>query len=364
MDYFDIVIIGGGPNGLYCCHQLSRYFSDKSIVVLEKGEILQHIKNYPDVMWHSRMAELKLPSVTNDSMDDKHHPTSSQLARYYEKYAQERQLNVRENHEVTDIFKREGEADYTVCIKNHDNKITMCGRIVILCVGIYGNPKKMAVKSDYPFCSHYANLNVVGENIIIVGAGASAVDCIIHLLPHNNITWVMRGDSLHTLPVEKPILKKFNKVKERHTARLSIHRNATVQEIYDDRRILLSNGVLIKDAGRCYLLLGFNSVNPMLKQMGLEYENECLRLSPAFETNLKNIYAFGAVMGDWNHENMAPNPTYIHNGNSAKLKVLINDIAKKNRQYTPFVPEIPVPRPPWRKRIIASLRRHVSGVPR
>ena len=89
----------------------------------------------------------------------------------------------------------------------------------------------------------------------------------------------------------------------------------------------LSNGVIVDQIDQCNLFLGYNSRNALFHKIGFDFDHECLKLNEGYETNLDNIYAFGAVMAQW--DGSAPKQTYIHNGNIPQLVEIMNHIVKK-----------------------------------
>ena len=52
MNYF-ITIIGAGPNGIYAFNKCKKIFFDKDILLIEKNDIINNIKSYPNILWHS-----------------------------------------------------------------------------------------------------------------------------------------------------------------------------------------------------------------------------------------------------------------------------------------------------------------------
>lgn len=326
MEKYDIVIIGGGPNGLACGYRFSKEMPSKRILILEKNKILNSLRNYPNVLWHSTMKELKLPSYLNGSIEDKYSPTSSELVKYYQHFASEHRLNILEDHEVIDIVKSDfEEVAYNLEVQ-HDNQILRFNsKIIIICSGIYENPRKLPIKSDYNFCSNHFEVETKNKKLLLVGGGNSATDYIIHLLPKNKITWVIRGSTWKSEYFT--LTKKFNEIMSLYSDNLTLYLNTSVKEISADRTITLSNNVVIDEIDECNLLLGYNSRNILFEKIGLEFDHECLKLYQGYETNLKNIYAFGSVMAPWDLD--APKQTFIHNGNQPELEEIINHVIKK-----------------------------------
>ena len=340
VNYFDIVIVGGGPNGLFCHSQLIRRFPEKRVLLLEKGRILQSIREYPDVVWHSRMKELMFPCSLNAQIREKSHPTSSSIADYYEYFATESKVNFREFHEVFDISEDGGGRGYKVSAENNGAVFHFFCSFVILCGGVYGNFRPLAANIPASLLFRHLDITVRNERLLLVGQGASAVDAVAHLLPFNKITWVIRGQSWETTVIEGVVLDMFNRVMKRYRENLSIHFGTTVVGADDGGRFALSDGTDVAGVDRCFALLGFNSENDFLKRIGLSYQGECLDLDASFQTNKKNIHAFGSLMSLWDSDAHRPAPTYIHNGNRDKLGMIMDSIERTVRQDPPSIREV------------------------
>lgn len=324
MNQYDIIVIGGGPNGLYSAYRFSKEFPSKRVLLLEKKQILNNMRQFPDVLWHSTMKELKLPSYLNNSIDDIYHPISSELVKYYEHFSREHKLNILEQHEVIDVRKNADDS-YDLEVKNQGQSIKFSSKIIIFSSGIYENPRKLTIGSDFDYCAYQFNLETENKKLLLVGAGNSATDYIIHLLPKNKITWVIRGTSWKS--VNTTLTNKFNEIMQLYPQNLKLYFSTTIKEMHADRRVTLSNGEIVKDIDQCNFFLGYNSKNSLFEKIGLKFDHECLSLNESFETNLKNIYAFGSVMAQWGGD--APEQTYIHNGNVPKLDVIIDNIIQK-----------------------------------
>ena len=326
MERYDIIIIGGGPNGLACAYRFMKEMPSKRILVLEKNRILNSLRHYPNVLWHSSMKELKLPSYLNGAIEDKYSPTSDELVKYYEHFASQHRLNILEDHKVIDIVKSDfEEVTYNLEVQ-HDNQILKFNsKIIIICSGIYGNPRKLPIKSDYKHCTNQFEVGTKNKKLLLVGGGNSATDYIIHLLPKNKITWVIRGSAWKSEYFT--LTKKFNEIMALYSHNLTLYLNTSIKDISADRTVTLSNNVVIDKIDECNLFLGYNSRNMLFEKIGLEFDHECLKLYEGYETNLKNIYAFGSVMARWDGD--APRQTYIHNGNPPELEEIINHVIKK-----------------------------------
>ena len=322
---YDISIVGGGPNGLFALYKLSKTFPGKKIILIEKGEILNNLRKLPDVLWHSKMSELKLPSYLNSQIDNDLTPTTSQLIDYYIHYSSEHELNTMENHEVIDIVKQDNDHYYKISMLNNNVKKSLNSKVILLCTGIYENKIKLNINTSFNYVKYEMNLNHQNKKLLLVGGGNSAVDFIIYLLPKNKITWVIRNNSWshifsNLLPVFEKIINKYSK-------NLTIYTNTQVKTFFNDNRVLLSNNVEVNEIDECGIFIGYNSRNNLFEKIGLEYNFDCLKLNKNYSTNMKNIYAFGSVMSEWG--NNAPKPTFIHNGNPLKLNNIIQNIIKE-----------------------------------
>ncbi|NDC57999.1 MAG: hypothetical protein EBZ50_04050 [Alphaproteobacteria bacterium] len=249
---------------------------------------------------------------------------SSELVAYYTHFAREHRLDIREECEVTDI-RRDGDG-YTIdTLGNVQERTLFSAKTILLCTGIYENNRTLSIKSDFDYCSHRFDLSTSGKNLLLLGGGNSAIDYIIHLLPKNKINWVLRSPKWSI--VNDVLIQQFNDSMSRNAGNLKMYTNTEVVRLNADRSALLSDGTTLEGIDACTMLLGFNSRNPLFEKIGLEFDHECLKLGDGYETNLPNIYAFGAIMAQW--DGKAPKPTFIHNGNMRQLNRIMDHIIAK-----------------------------------
>jgi thioredoxin reductase len=329
----DLAIVGSGPNGLYACLKFSQLFPHWKIAIFEKDNSLSaNIRSYPNVKWHSTMADLKLPSALNSYIDNDINPLSQEIATYYQGFANEHKLPIRFNHELVSLNKSlevEGQRDRSTSIvldfMADGEKAQVHCKYAILATGIYSGIRKLSVHSKK--IQYGYNLLEKKKNLVLVGGGNSAIDFIINLLPHNQITWILRGEQwgniFHT------IIGEFDSVYSDFRENLTIIKNATVSKFDEDDNMILSNGMVLSDFDTCHVLIGYSPRNSLNDGLTLDFDNECLVLSSEFETSQPNVFAFGSIMATWDTELGRPTPTYVHNGNDAKLQVIIDSISQK-----------------------------------
>lgn len=329
----DLAIVGSGPNGLYACFKFSKLFPHWKIAIFEKDNSPSaNIRSYPNVKWHSTMAELKLPSSLNSSINDDINPLSQEIANYYQGFANEHKLPIIFNHELVSLNKSlevVGQGDHSASMvldfSAHGEKVQVPCRYTILSTGIYSGIRKLSVQNRK--IKYGYSLLEKNKNLVLVGAGNSAIDFIINLLPYNQITWVLRGEQwgsiFHTL------IGEFNSVYSNFRENLTIIKNATISEFDKDDNMILSNGVVLSDFDVCHVLIGYSPRNSLNDRFDIDFDSECLALSSEFETSQSNVFAFGSLMATWDIGLGRSAPTYVHNGNDAKLQVIIDSITRR-----------------------------------
>ena len=97
----DIIVIGAGPNGIYCFKTLREKFPQKKILLIEKKEIVANIKNYPNLLWHSPFDEI---CFDNENKNNKIHPLNEEVVSYYNDYVIKKKIEY-VNENVNDIKK-------------------------------------------------------------------------------------------------------------------------------------------------------------------------------------------------------------------------------------------------------------------
>ena len=339
-DNIDLAIIGSGPNGLYACFKFRELFPNWNIAIFEgENSLCANIRSYPNVKWHSKMGKLKLPSALNSYIDDDINPLSQEIANYYQEFANEHQLPVKLNHELISINsgmeakgERERSTSMTLNFMAGGEKTQTSCRYAILATGIYSGIRKLSSQNEK--IKYGYSLLTKEKNLVLIGAGHSAIDFVTNLLPHNQITWILRGE--HWVSVFEDLSDEFDLVYAKYKENLTIIKNATISGFNEDNSMALSNGMVLNDFDACHVLIGYSPRNSLDDGLALDFDNDCLLLSSEFETSQSNVFAFGSLMAKWVNESIEQ--TFVDNGNDAKLQVIIDSISRREveRIFGPF----------------------------
>jgi thioredoxin reductase len=330
---FDLVIVGSGPNGLYAYYKFRTLFPAWEIVLIEKEKyICAGIRGYPNVKWHSNMSTLKLATSINSQINDEARPTSQEIANYYEEFARTHQIPIRLDHELVALGqgvqknKVSNSLPFSVLdIVSNGKRSKILSRYVILATGISSGPRRLSIESEK---IHYGySLSIKGKHLILVGAGNSSVDFITHLLPHNTITWIIRGETFSNIFPE--ILSDFNSVLDSYGSKLRIINNAVISKLGADGALILSNGIKIKKFDSCHILIGYIPKNSLNTRLDLKFSEESLVLSKEFETSNTNIFAFGSLMARPDKATGRLSQTFVSNGNDEKLQHIVDAISRR-----------------------------------
>tara|TARA_B100000900_G_scaffold270988_1_gene231432 strand:+ start:580 stop:1506 length:927 start_codon:yes stop_codon:yes gene_type:complete len=305
----NIVVIGGGPNGIYCFKSLKKNYPSKNIFLIEKNEIVSNIKRYPNLIWHSPFEEL---CFDEENKNNKSHPLNIDVINYYTNYFSEKKLSFIKDT-VVDVKKND--IIYNVILKNNNPIET---KYVILCTGIFGTPNKLNIYTNFPYVNYnYPDFhNVKNKHLVLIGGGNSSLDYIIYLLPHNKITWILRS----TYTRNSAHLQKFDNTVRSYPGNLNMYQNTTVKEFCDNNSIILSNNKVIKNIDECNILIGFTCKNTLCEKIGIEYSGNNIKIDENYQTNLKNIFIFGSLA------TQQSDIVYIHRGNPDRLNKILSVI--------------------------------------
>ena len=320
---YDITIIGAGPNGLFASYTLCKQYPDSQILCLDRGTIVQSLRYYPDIIWHSPMRDLKLPSEQNSMIDDEFIPTTSYLVDYYVYFYREHNLNYHLHQEVIDIQQIHSISDclYRLFVRDRYSQSIhiYTTKSVIVCTGIYDNPRRLEINTDFPFCTYGFDVYEKNKRLVVVGGGYSSLDFIRYLLPYNKVFWIIRGGKYFSDKIK--YMDEYDSVICKFLYNLTIHYHTTIAEIKENRTIILSNGTHLHAIDQCSILIGYHGRNALLDIMNIQYKNDHPIVDPTTcMTNLPNVYIFGALY----KQSEGRNETFLENGNETILQQIIS----------------------------------------
>src|SRR5436190_20358975 len=127
-NFFDIIIIGGGPIGLACALEAKR--KDLRYIIIEKGTLVNSLYNYPvNMTFFSTSDKLEIGGIPFVSNNIK--PTRPEALEYYRRVATSNKLTIHLQEEVKDITASNGK--YQVVT----TKQTYTTTFVVIATGFY-----------------------------------------------------------------------------------------------------------------------------------------------------------------------------------------------------------------------------------
>ena len=181
MEYFPVMIIGGGPAGLAAAMQLSR--QSLECLVLERTRV-------GGLLWNANLVE-NYPGFPQGI-------PGPELVALMEKQAQ--RLGVRILHEDANRAGFEGD-DFRIAT----NKRELAAEVLVLATGTKAKllPEKMLSPEvrEQVFSEVYPLLKESGKKVIIIGGGDAAYDYALNLARANQVIILTRGEEVRALPL-------------------------------------------------------------------------------------------------------------------------------------------------------------------
>ncbi|HUI30338.1 MAG TPA: YpdA family putative bacillithiol disulfide reductase [Candidatus Acidoferrales bacterium] len=311
---YDVVVIGAGPAGLSAAIEAKG--KNFSVLVLDKGAIVNSIQNFPTNMTFFSTAELLeiggIPFVAGSP-----HPTRVEAVNYYSRTAKFFGIEFRFSSRVISICRsRDDSACFTIEIKNEISSqlnFISADRIIVA-TGFYDNPNMLNVPGEnLPSVSHYYKEPGIhfGEKVIVIGGNNSAVEAALDLHRHDvNVTlihrreWFGKGVKYWVLPDIE------NRIK---SGVISAYFNSRVAEIKPDKIIIEQDGTRHEIASDfVYVLTGYHPAVNFLREVGIEVDEKTgvPNHDPStFESNVKGIFVAGSIVAGYDC-----NKIFIENG--------------------------------------------------
>ena len=317
----DLIVVGAGPAGLSCAIEAKK--AGLSVLVLEKGSIVDAIRRFPEnTVWFSTPELLEIGSVP--FVISTVRPTRVDTLAYYQKVVQHFKLECKYFDAVENIVRDEKALRVTTASGAMYN-----GRNIVVATGYYDNPNRLNVPGEsLSSVMHYYDepFKYFGCDVAVVGGRNSAVEASLDLFRHGaRVTLIHRGEVLSP-GVKYWILPDIdNRIKAGEVKAMF---RSTVCEI-KQKSVVVSTpeGVQELTSDFTFVLIGFHPDTEHLRRFGVKINTDTL--SPCFdevtfETNVPGLYVAGSIVAGKNN-----NKVFVENGRLHGT-VIVNSILAKN----------------------------------
>lgn len=294
MEPFDLIVVGAGPAGL----SAAGHARDEglSCVLLERAHHLAdtvhcYQKRKP-VMAEPAVVPLRSPLPFEAG-------SREAVLESWERFAAERELDVRFGEEMTGLEPPAGPGEpFTV--------LTASGARyraprVAVAVGTQGNPRRLGVPGEE--LPHVTSRLVDPEehrdrDVVVVGAGDSALEVALALCGHNRVALVVRRSEIVRA---KPALER-EILGRQASGEVTIHYSTTVDRIEEGRIFLASpEGVVEAPADLVIPQIGTEPPRRLLEALGVELTGPARdagpKLGPGYESSVPGLHLVGALSG-------------------------------------------------------------------
>jgi len=322
MDDFEIIIIGGGPNGLACA--IEGIQKGLKVLVIEKGTITESISRYPFQMkFFSTADNIAIGNIPFTINSPK--ATREEALNYYRNVVEFYKIPLRLYCKVENILRKDG---FFHLETNTGN--TYRSKNVVIATGYFDFPRKLHVPGEtLPHVKHYYDepYPYAHRKIAIIGAGNSAVEAALDLYRHGvDVSLIVRGESMKKTAKYWLIPDLMNRIKE---GKVKAFYNHQILEIKSDHIVakdLVKNQKATISANNVFVLTGYLPDVTFMKQAGIEIKKDSLEPSfneETYQTNIEGLYVAGTVTAGIRTEKV-----FIENGR-LHGKFIIDDIIQK-----------------------------------
>ncbi|MEE8525693.1 MAG: cyclic nucleotide-binding domain-containing protein [Thermoanaerobaculia bacterium] len=293
---FHLAIIGAGPAGLSAAAQARE--NGLRCVVLERsdhlGDTIHCYQKQKLVMAEPALVPLRsdLPFAAGSRED---------VLERWQRFVAERQVEVRFGQEVVAVERGDGGFSLRTRGGGEAEGREIRAERVIVALGTQGNPRRLGVPGDD--LSHVAYRLVDpethdDEDIVVVGAGDSALEVALALADRNRVHLVVRTPEIYRAKerLEREILAR------QATGQAQIHFSSTIRKVEPGAvEIDGPEGEFRVAAQRIFVKIGATPPRQLLESWGIEFVGDGRDARPllrsGFESSIPRLHLIGAVTG-------------------------------------------------------------------
>ena len=293
-NWFDVLIIGGGPIGIACGLEAKNI--GLSYLIVEKGPIVNSLYNYPvNMQFFSSSEKLEIDNIPFISKSAK--PDRGEALEYYRRITTSNNLNIKLFEKVATVNK---DVDF---FDVHTNKDNYHSKNIIVATGFYDLPKKLHIEGEeLSKVSHYYKEPhfYAGQKLAIVGASNSAIDAALECYRKGaEVSLIIRGEEVGSRVKYWVRPDIINRIKE---GSIKAYYNSEVTKIEENQiQVKTLDTTLTLKNDFVLALTGYQPNFEFLTKMGIELSKDDKKIpvynKDTMQTNVEGIYLAGVICG-------------------------------------------------------------------
>ncbi|MEA2162369.1 MAG: hypothetical protein QOK37_496 [Thermoanaerobaculia bacterium] len=291
MQTLDLIIVGSGPAGLAAASHAQT--NGLSYALLERTD---HLADTIDA-YQARKYVMAEPMLIPARGEVPFQAGSREsILAAWNGHVSLKKLNVVFNAEVKSV-KKEGTRFKVKAAKGDEFDAAN----VILAMGTQGNPRKLGVPGEDLPHVRYRLVDPAqhrDQDLLVVGAGDSALEIAIALADENRVGLIVRGTEITR--ANDVLIKEI--LSRQATGQMTIYFSASVKQVYEGYADLTVRGDVTRVAAELiFLKLGADAPRKFFESIGVTYSGQGKDsrplLSEVHESSVPGLYLIGAASG-------------------------------------------------------------------